>query len=153
MSSINHSILSALHTQLWLPPSPFLWVNSIFAMSSWAHDSQTGYNPLPPSQGCIESVNKQYLVWWAGYPTKRRGRVETKVKDNCHRKNVKFALSGFCSTSISEENRGGVERRWGWDCHCACQGCGSGSGSAWVRVNLSGWIRIRIQKGKNYLQI
>jgi hypothetical protein len=29
------------------------------------------------------------------------------------------------------------------------QGCGSGSGSAWIRINLSCWIRIRIQEGKN----
>ncbi len=29
------------------------------------------------------------------------------------------------------------------------QGCGSGYG--WIRINLSCWIRIRIQEGKNYL--
>ncbi len=33
-------------------------------------------------------------------------------------------------------------RGWAWR-----QGCGSGS--AWIRINLSCWIRIRIQKGKN----
>jgi hypothetical protein len=27
------------------------------------------------------------------------------------------------------------------------QGCGSGS--AWIRINLSFWIRIRIEEGKN----
>ncbi len=30
-----------------------------------------------------------------------------------------------------------------------CQGFGSVSGSAWIRINLSCWIRIRIQEGKN----
>jgi hypothetical protein len=30
------------------------------------------------------------------------------------------------------------------------QSCGSGS--AWIRINMSCWIRIRIQEGKNYPQ-
>ncbi len=33
------------------------------------------------------------------------------------------------------------------------QGFGSGSGSAWIRINLSCWIRIRIQEGKNEYRI
>ncbi len=35
------------------------------------------------------------------------------------------------------------------------QGCESGSGSAWIRINLSCWVRNRIgiQEGKNYPQI
>ncbi len=42
-------------------------------------------------------------------PPPPRGTVETKVEDNCHRKNAKFSLSGFCSMSISDGRWGEIK--------------------------------------------
>ena len=54
-------------------------------------------------------------------------------------------LGGFLLPTYDMPGRLAIGNIW----YARKQGFGSGSGSAWIRVNLSCWIRIRIQEGKN----
>ncbi len=116
---------------------------------------------LPPAQQTTKPTTRQQQqqhrvspsrTTWCGRLVKRRCRVTLPASSSScvtwcwdwgrPRGEMRGTL---CAAGWSGRRpRGFARDRSG---HPFWQGCGSGS--AWIRINLSCWIRIRIQEGKN----